>query len=473
MFKPETTDYATTAGVESNSDARPLSSSKLQRLIKLILFDPYRSSTPDGIALLIFGLKLVLILPFVNVPSVLRIQHQLGLAWNPSAAEALSTAWNYLLVVYLAINLVGVAFTSVAKGSRNLIAFLLGTSIVIESSLSFFHSFLFDAGASLATALGPFSMAIVTYRLLLGYRFGLFQSVLTMGLAVTLYLGLTVGGWPSAPILATQQLSPTFSIFELNFLIGWYLWVALGSNFLANYIQGLRVELEEAHRELQSLNQYVTESVLKRYLPPTLIEEILEGRLSMDKDAEARNITVMFTDLKGFTQTSEALGPERIAALLNQYLTEMNAIIFRHGGTIDKFIGDAIMVMFGAPAELSAEEQANRAVRCALEMQERMPAIAQNWKDSGAQELAMRIGIHQGVAVVGNFGSNERSDYTCIGPTVNLASRIETVCAPGEVFVSPAVQDKLSVVMACHSAGKFELKGIDTPIELFSIRKPS
>ena len=100
--------------------------------------------------------------------------------------EALSTVWNYLLVAYLAINLVGVAFTSVAKGSRDLIVFLLGTSILIESSLSFFHSFLFDAGASLATALGPFSMAIVTYRLLLGYRFGLFQSVLTMGLAVTL-----------------------------------------------------------------------------------------------------------------------------------------------------------------------------------------------------------------------------------------------------------------------------------------------
>lgn len=90
MLKPETTNYAKTAGVESDSDARPLSSSKLQRFIKLILLDPYRSSTPDGIALLVFGLKLVLILPFVNVPSVLRIHHQLDLAWNPLAAEALS-----------------------------------------------------------------------------------------------------------------------------------------------------------------------------------------------------------------------------------------------------------------------------------------------------------------------------------------------------------------------------------------------
>ena len=297
-------------------------------------------------------------------------------------------------------------------------------------------------------------MAILAYRLLLGYRFGILQSIVTFACVLSLYLGQTTAGWPSAPILAEPQLSPKFSVFELNFILGWYIWVALGSNVIANFIQGLRLKVEQAHAELQDLNQYMTESVLKRYLPPALIEEILEGRLSMDKDAEARNITVMFTDLKGFTQTSEALGPERIAALLNKYLTEMNAIIFRYGGTIDKFIGDAIMVIFGAPAELSADEQANRAVQCALEMQERMPAIAQNWKEFGAQELAMRIGIHQGVAVVGNFGSDERSDYTCIGPTVNLASRIETVCTPGEVFVSPAVQDKLAVVTDCLSAGK-------------------
>ena len=211
--------------------------------------------------------------------------------------------------------------------------------------------------------------------------------------------------------MATQQLSPTFSIFELNFLIGWYLWVALGSNFLANYIQGLRVEIEEAHRELQSLNQYVTESVLKRYLPPTLIEEILEGRLSMDKDAEARTITVMFTDLKGFTQTSEALGPERIAALLNQYLTEMNAIIFRHGGTIDKFIGDAIMVMFGACGGYSAEEQASRAVRCARWKCKNGCQPSLKWKELRCSRAGYEIGIHHGPAIV-NFGSQERTDYT-------------------------------------------------------------
>ena len=135
-------------------------------------------------------------------------------------AEALSTVWNYLLVAYLAINLVGVAFTSVAKGSRDLIVFLLGISLIFESLC--FHSFLFDASASLASAPGPFSMAILTYRLLLGYRFGLFQSVLTMPRSALAILdkrpptGLQHPSWQPAAV------SDVF-IFELNFLIGWYL----------------------------------------------------------------------------------------------------------------------------------------------------------------------------------------------------------------------------------------------------------
>ena len=151
----------------------------------------------------------------------------------------------------------------------------------------------------------------------------------------------------------------------------------------------------------------------------------------------------------------------------------MNAIIFRHGGTIDKFIGDAIMVMFGAPAELSAEEQASRAVRCALEMQERMPAIAQSWQAAGAQELAMRIGIHHGPAIVGNFGSQERTDYTCIGPTVNLASRIETACPPGAVSVSSAVVKLLDDEFSVDSLGMFNLKGMPREEELYRVTEKS
>ena len=346
-------------------------------------------------------------------------------------------------------------------------------SLIFESLLSFFYSYLFDASASLASALGPFSMAILAYRLLLGYRFGILQSFATFACVLSLYLGQTTADWPSAPILTDPQLSPKFSIFDLNFLLGWYVWVALGSNVIANFIQGLRVKIEQAHSELQELNQYMTERVLKRYVPPRLIDEILAGRLSMENEAESRTITVMFTDLKGFTSASEKISPEDLANLLNDYLTEMNSIIFKHDGTIDKFIGDAIMVIFGAPAPLSERQQIQKAVNCALEMQARMPAITQSWQAAGADGISMRIGIHHGPAIVGNFGSQERTDYTCIGPTVNLASRIETACPPGAVSVSSAVVKLLNDEFSVDSLGMFNLKGMPREEELYRVTEKS
>ena len=226
--------------------------------------------------------------------------------------------------------------------------------------------------------------------------------------------------------------------------------------------------LKSREKEVQKLNDYITESVLKRYLPPTLIGDILSGDISMDKPAELRNITVLFSDLKGFTKTSEDLGPEGISAFLNEYLTVMNEVIFEHGGTIDKFIGDAIMVLFGAPQDMSPQEQVKRATYCAKVMQERMGDLAHQWRNDGAGHLQMRIGIHHGSAVVGNFGSAQRSDYTAIGPCVNMAARIESASEPGEVFISEATA-KLMGEGATAEVGAFELKGIEGKATLYRV----
>ena len=226
--------------------------------------------------------------------------------------------------------------------------------------------------------------------------------------------------------------------------------------------------LKSREKEVQKLNDYITESVLKRYLPPALIGDILSGELSMDKPAELRDITVLFSDLKGFTKTSEDLGPEGISAFLNEYLTVMNEVIFEHGGTIDKFIGDAIMVLFGAPQDMSPEEQVKRATYCAKVMQERMCELAHQWRNDGAGHLQMRIGIHHGSAVVGNFGSTQRSDYTAIGPCVNMAARIESASEAGEVFVSEATA-RLMGEGTTAEVGAFELKGIEGKATLYRV----
>ena len=188
----------------------------------------------------------------------------------------------------------------------------------------------------------------------------------------------------------------------------------------------------------------------------------------MDKPAELRDVTVLFSDLKGFTATSEALGPEGISAFLNEYLTVMNEVIFEHGGTIDKFIGDAIMVLFGAPQEMSAAEQVTCATECAKAMQRTMDGITQMWQAEGAGHLQMRIGIHHGKAVVGNFGSKQRSDYTAIGPTVNMAARIESAGEAGEVFVSEATASLMDDG-ATSPVGEFTLKGIEGKVRLFKV----
>ena len=226
--------------------------------------------------------------------------------------------------------------------------------------------------------------------------------------------------------------------------------------------------LKSREKEVQKLNDYITESVLKRYLPPALIGDILSGELSMDKPAELRAVTVLFSDLRGFTKTSEELGPEGISAFLNEYLTVMNQVIFEHGGTIDKFIGDAIMVLFGAPQDMSPQEQVRRATDCAKAMQRRMTALTEDWKNDGAGHLQMRIGIHHGSAVVGNFGSAQRSDYTAIGPTVNMASRIESAAEPGEVFVSKTTSS-LMMEGTTTEVGAFELKGIEGKATLYKV----
>ncbi len=131
---------------------------------------------------------------------------------------------------------------------------------------------------------------------------------------------------------------------------------------------------------------------------------------------------------------SNKLPAAKVGKLLNQYFEVMTEIVFDHEGTLDKFIGDAMMVLFGAPVEMSPNEQARRAARCALAMQAAVPRLNEIWEAEGLQPPACRIGIHQGPVVVGNFGSQRRSDYTAIGTTVNLAARLESVCEAGEAL---------------------------------------
>lgn len=226
--------------------------------------------------------------------------------------------------------------------------------------------------------------------------------------------------------------------------------------------------LKENEQRVADLNNYLTESVLKRFLPPTLVQRAATGDLALDLRPEPRMVTVLFSDIVGFTQLSNTLRSRRVAELLNEYLREMTRAVFDNGGTVDKFMGDAIVALFGAPEELTPNEQVRRAIAAARQMQRSLNALNQRWHEQGIDTVMFRCGIHQGTAVVGMFGSAERSDYTAIGPSVNIASRLQEAADPGSILVSAAVADYLDDADMVKGS-PLKLKGIDETVLTFVV----
>ncbi len=236
----------------------------------------------------------------------------------------------------------------------------------------------------------------------------------------------------------------------------------------------IAVQQGKLYQRVQELNTYLTESVLKRFLPPSMVRSAASGKLSLDLTPEPRLVTILFGDLVGFTPLSTQLGAKRIAHLLNQYLETMTKTVFNNGGTVDKFIGDAVMALFGTPEPLPPQEQIKRAVTVARGMFVALQQLNRQWQGEGLfsdvdiDELQLRCGIHHGSVVVGMFGGEERSDYTAIGPAVNMAARLQETARPNTIFISETVADYLpsEALLSCQF---LKLKGIEGEVLTYSI----
>jgi class 3 adenylate cyclase len=234
------------------------------------------------------------------------------------------------------------------------------------------------------------------------------------------------------------------------------------------------VALKENERRVLQLNTYLTESVLQRFLPPALVQKAADGNLILDLRPEPRLITVLFSDIVGFTQLSNTLRSRKVAELLNEYLETMTRAVFNNGGTVDKFMGDAILALFGAPEELTPNEQVRRSINTARAMLRGLEELNRRWHEQGIFDsdgrngLQFRCGIHQGTAVVGMFGSAERADYTAIGPSVNIAARLQQAATPGSILVSAAVADYLQDEEITKGS-PLELKGVDETVLTFVV----
>ncbi len=195
-------------------------------------------------------------------------------------------------------------------------------------------------------------------------------------------------------------------------------------------------QLKDSYEQLERRNQFIRKT-FGRYTSDEIVEALLDMPDGLKLGGEKRGVTLLMSDLRGFTALAEQLEAAEVVALLNHYLSAMVGLIQRNGGTIDEIIGDAILVLFGAP--LAMEDHAQRAVRCALEMQKAMGGVNEHNLQKRWPEIEMGIAVHTGEVVVGNIGSTKRSKYGVVGRTVNLTARIESFTVGGQVLVSPAL----------------------------------
>jgi adenylate cyclase len=215
--------------------------------------------------------------------------------------------------------------------------------------------------------------------------------------------------------------------------------------------------------------RFHTQQQFSRFVDPRIVEQLVGSSGSvLDKAGEQREISVLFSDIRGFTHYSETRPPAEVVAMLNRYFSRQVEVVFRHGGTIDKFIGDAIMAFWGAP--VSDPQHAQHAVAAALEMARVADEFAAELAAQGA-EFAIGIGIHSGNAVVGFIGSENRLDYTAIGDTVNLASRIEGATkGVATVLVSDATRRLCGDAFRFEARGTHKVKGRDAEVDLHEPR---
>jgi adenylate cyclase len=233
---------------------------------------------------------------------------------------------------------------------------------------------------------------------------------------------------------------------------------------LAVAMSGAAAQLQESEERIARERRLRGE--LGRYLPAQLVDKLAKGDQDLALGGEQRTITVLFADVASFTSLVERKSPEEVATILNQLFTILTEVVFHHGGTVDKFIGDCVMAFWGAPAP--AADHAARAVAAAEAMLRWLELGNEAWQAQHGVTLHLSIGVHSGPAVVGNFGSESRMEYTAVGDTVNIAARLEALARPQQILVSSATRDAAPAA-DCVAAGTYSVPGRREPLELHEV----
>ncbi|HYA40771.1 MAG TPA: adenylate/guanylate cyclase domain-containing protein, partial [Syntrophobacteraceae bacterium] len=202
------------------------------------------------------------------------------------------------------------------------------------------------------------------------------------------------------------------------------------------------------------------------YFPPSVVERILDHPAMISR-GQRKELTILFSDIKDFTAYSASYSPDRIRGFLNEYFETMVEVVFNYKGTVDKYIGDGLMVFFGDPEP--APDHALRSVRAAIEMQKKARELSAKWAGEGGFPLHVRIGINTGEVVVGNMGSSRRLSYTVLGSAVNLAKRLESSAPVGGILISQSTCDLISPFVSTRLFGEIQVKGLQAPVRTYEV----
>ena len=302
---------------------------------------------------------------------------------------------------------------------------------------------------------------------------------------LTIALGLGFLMTVISPLKATAPLD-LFGLFAGALLTYWLLPISVSPGLqaqllilllvagycllLANMARNTHSMLAEQNDSVLRQNEWLTLRTfrLSKYLSPPLRKAILTGK-DVRAETEEKALTIFFSDMEGFTQLAERLDPEQLTSLLNSYLTVMSEIAFRFGGTVDKVIGDSIMVFFGDPESRGVRSDAVRCVSMAIAMRKAMQELKLRWQAEGIEHpVGLRMGINSGVCKVGNFGTENRLDYTLLGRAVNLASRLESSADSNEILLSEDTYGLIGDSIHCIDKGQISIKGFAEPVKVYS-----
>jgi class 3 adenylate cyclase len=262
------------------------------------------------------------------------------------------------------------------------------------------------------------------------------------------------------------------SLWSFKYSVAYFLFVAAAGLGFIGLQRRQNATIRSMNDELANANSFLAAVSMKisHYLSPQIYKSIFSGEMDVALTTQRKKLTIFFSDIKDFTALTESLQPEALTELINEYFTAMSTIAIKHGGTIDKFIGDAILVFFGDPESKGVSEDAKSCLRMAIDMQRALAQLNVRWRKLGVEApFRVRMGINTGFCNVGNFGSSDRMDYTILGAEANLAARLQTVAPPGGIVVSYETYALVRDIVAGHALAPVSMKGIAREVVPYAI----